>query len=105
MSWNLPPGVTGSEWQIAGPDFEQDMERVCEADVETVPLHLAQEILDAVVSAKAGGMPDTDKYAILIRQSFIGGPCGWEGEVTVTGYRGVLTWTCPACGTDHEDEE
>ena len=26
---NYPPGVTGSEYEIAGPDYEQDLDRPC----------------------------------------------------------------------------
>jgi len=28
---NYPPGVTGREWEIAGPDSEVEEERVCPA--------------------------------------------------------------------------
>jgi hypothetical protein len=27
---NYPPGVTGSEYQIAGPDYERDASRFCD---------------------------------------------------------------------------
>ena len=102
MGGYYPDGVSGREWQIAGPDFEQDMERFCGADVETVPLHLAQEILEDMV---AGTPVRPDDYAILLRQSQRAGTCGFLGEVFVTGYGLTYTWTCPACGTEHEDEE
>ncbi len=26
---NLPPGCTGSEWEIAGPDYEKDVADYC----------------------------------------------------------------------------
>ncbi len=33
-------------------------------------------------------------------------PCEWEGTVTVDFDREVheVWWTCPACGTEHEEE-
>lgn len=29
MSSNYPPGVTGNEYEIAGPDYEKDIEELC----------------------------------------------------------------------------
>uniref|UniRef100_A0A6H1ZWZ5 Uncharacterized protein n=1 Tax=viral metagenome TaxID=1070528 RepID=A0A6H1ZWZ5_9ZZZZ len=29
FGWNYPPGVTGSEYAIAGPDYEQDYPEPC----------------------------------------------------------------------------
>ena len=29
MSSNYPPGVTGNEYEIAGPDYEQESNEVC----------------------------------------------------------------------------
>lgn len=33
---NLPPGVTGNEYQIAGPDFERDESRECPSEGFTI---------------------------------------------------------------------
>ena len=61
MSWNnYPPGVTGNEYEIAGPDFETTEETECD--------------------------------------------CGFKGEVEVEGFHGVVSWTCPQCETDHEED-
>lgn len=30
MSSNYPPGVTGNEWQIAGPEWEDDIDVACD---------------------------------------------------------------------------
>ncbi len=29
MLSNYPPGVTGNEYEIAGPDFEQEVDQEC----------------------------------------------------------------------------
>lgn len=31
------------------------------------------------------------------------GTCGWEGRTEVVIGNGVAYWTCPCCGTEHED--
>lgn len=29
FGWNYPPGVTGSEYEIAGPDYEKELDDLC----------------------------------------------------------------------------
>ena len=29
--------------------------------------------------------------------------CGWEGEAEVVFFGTRMTWTCPACGDEHDD--
>ena len=29
FGWNYPPGVTGNEFEIAGPDYEQEVDGEC----------------------------------------------------------------------------
>jgi hypothetical protein len=29
FGWNYPPGVSGNEYQIAGPDYETEREELC----------------------------------------------------------------------------
>ena len=29
FGWNYPPGVTGNEYQIAGPDYEEEVDGEC----------------------------------------------------------------------------
>ena len=29
FGWNYPPGVTGSEYAIAGPDYEKEVDELC----------------------------------------------------------------------------
>lgn len=38
MTSNYPPGVTGNEYAISGPDFEKEEERMC-AKCERTTLH------------------------------------------------------------------
>ena len=37
MLSNYPPGVTGNEWEIAGPDYEAEVEVVCPTCDNTTP--------------------------------------------------------------------
>lgn len=59
---NYPPGVTGGEFEIAGPDWEGQVDRECLEE------------------------------------------CRFAGEVEAWSYGSVLHWTCPMCGTEHEEE-
>jgi hypothetical protein len=70
---NYPPGVTGREYEIAGPSREYTDTRKCAA-VEETP----------------DGMG-------------LGDECGWEGEVDIAGYGEENWWVCPKCGTEHTE--
>lgn len=102
---NYPPGVTGNELEIAGPDYEQDEERYCGAEVQVVPAALAKDIVESVLRAQEGLRVNADVLSILIRQAEIAGECGYEGEVTVYRYQRRQWWVCPACRTSHEEDE
>lgn len=76
MSDNLPPGVTGNEWQIAGPtasrgEHELDVEHECPDD----------EVFTGAVFADMEFMVSC-------------------GTVYETYY-----WSCPRCGQDGETEK
>jgi hypothetical protein len=121
MGSNYPPGVTGREYQIAGPDYERTVKRACRAsDVEiTLPnddvpglAHLALGILDGKILIRRGADPVARAKTRLqeIISAYENGSkidvaeCPFDGEVDVQGFQGVETWTCPLCGTDHEDD-
>lgn len=77
---NYPPGVSGHEWQIAGPAYE--VEREEQRDVE----HDECSVLDGEGSGFSG------EVAALVTDF---GP----------GYTRLVEWTCPRCGTMVEQEE
>lgn len=115
---NYPPGVTGREWQIAGPDYEGPMMRRCEADdvrwvAAVVVTSRMQEIQRLTEMRKDALRPDyfdteiARQVAALLEppdEQVTEGPCEWEGEVDVQVYGTTATWDCPRCGTTHEDE-
>lgn len=112
MSSNLPPGVTGNEYEIAGPDFERDEERACmirDLDVRTISSYGESRIKHAIeqLSGAANVMVAVGylRTALLdINHVEMDAECPFEGVVTVTGYQGVVTWECPLCRFVHEDE-
>lgn len=113
MSSNLPPGVTGNEYEIAGPDFERDEYRECPMEgttVRTISGYGMNRLDEAIAMLSAGGANLVVVLAHLrsaradIDTIDIDGECPFGGDVTVAGYGGVVSWECPACRTIHEDE-
>lgn len=115
MSSNYPPGVTGRERQIAG-DIERVMNRLCVNDTyDVVQAHRLLDFLP-LEDAHPGGDPAMfieEIRAWIIENQYEeaeGEECGFDGDVDCVidpvGY-GVVTisWTCPWCGSEHEDEE
>lgn len=41
FGWSYPPGVTGREFAIAGPDFEGEVERYCPTCEKVTPFEAA----------------------------------------------------------------
>lgn len=72
---NYPPGVSGNEWQIAGPSKEWDEEREVE--------HACDE--DRFEENFEG------KALVRVTQ--------WDF------YSRSIEWVCPQCGEDVEDED
>jgi hypothetical protein len=119
MGWSLPPGVTGHEYQISGPDWEDDQEVQCDAEQVVIHVSLdrerraaatAKDYVERALSAAATG--DADAAARFLRvalpQMAQAAPeqvhleaCPWDGVVTVQGYQGESWWECPVCGAEH----
>ena len=79
---NYPPGVTGREFAIAGPDWEGEEQRTCEnTDVEVV--------IQGVDGPVAITLPECPVI---------------DFEVGAWAFGGVLHWTCPVCGREYEED-
>ena len=82
---NYPPGVTGNEFEIAGPDAEWDEMQTCTNTVQaTIP--------QGGVYSDSSVMEDVERE------------CGFEGEVSCWSYQGVMHWECPDCGHEYEED-
>lgn len=105
MSSNYPPGVTGNEPEIAGYP-EREAERECGATAAFVPREqlIALRSLDRTVStAIRQQVRRVLAWADEYEQEH---DCAYSGPVTLfDAGLGVATWTCPACGAEHEEEQ
>ena len=101
---NYPPGVTGLEFEIAGPDWDGEMDVECGAwaDLWVVSNDLARGLKDAVGSKDqalvnaAISWADTEPVPVQTQ-----GTCPFAGEVVAWTYAGELFWNCPVCDTGH----
>lgn len=109
MLSNYPPGVTGGELQIAGPDVEMEMYRTCGARwVTTVPRRIVDMMLDNVTvhfdqMTLNDFVSEVRDLRRLMDEAEDEWYCRYEGEVLVTLYRDREWWYCPACGAEHEN--
>lgn len=119
---NYPPGVTGNEYAIAGPDYEAEEDRDCaEECAEFVSLthvdaflgDLARRLLEAAAHGAQGSSfeaamksgADGVKVALgELKALAVDKPCEFSGEVMVTGYGGQRWWTCPSCGSETTED-
>ena len=117
---NYPPGVTGREYAIAGPDREWDDEAECENDGVTFTV-LAKDddkALDTILALaeKASETTDHSEVASLLRNVgllarqikrglFVAedAVCPFVGEVTWASYGSEAWWDCPLCGDQHTE--
>jgi hypothetical protein len=111
-----PPGVTGNEFQIAGPDYEETEFKECAAkDVEWRMLTeaaerrlvtLVEELRKCALEAKPPQLPmlwSLGQSANDIRTVDFE-VCPFTGDVEVTGFRGQRWWICPGCRTEHNED-
>jgi hypothetical protein len=124
---NLPPGVTGNEYQIAGPDREWDDYRECDSegfstqtitDFGTNSLNTAIDHVKVVADSLRllGGLDEHTRQLTTavhyIRQALsdvvsadVDGKCPFGSDVSLESYLGVETWECPICRVLHQTEE
>jgi hypothetical protein len=110
---NLPAGVTGNEYQIAGAQYEADHVMECDAEqVQIVSisgfgqqrieraLELIRENADKPArelhSYLLTAMDEINKVDLEV--------CPFVGNVTVYRPGAEEWWRCPLCTTDHRDE-
>ena len=113
MSDNYPPGVTGREYAIAGPDWEEEFWRVCgnkNATVRTISEY-GKRLLEQAVAHLKMSVYDPNKASMMlqmaigdIQEADLAEECPFEGEVIVQAFEGVLSWECPVCREQHEDD-
>ena len=106
---NYPPGVTGNEPEIAGyPSMTLDKQ--CEEDVPYIATWVVTEHLDGIAAVIARS--DDTIPAIIeqlghlwehLNKDAVDVTCGFDGDVDAEMAYGVAYWTCPRCGTEHED--
>ena len=113
MSDNYPPGVTGNEWQIAGPEREWDETVECDSEgftVRTISMYGRNQIDNAL--KELGEDPLNIHVAIArLRQALsdietvdVDGKCPFVGDVTLQQYEGESSWECPICREVHMRE-
>jgi hypothetical protein len=117
MSSNYPPGVTGRE-DVFGPQAERTMSKDCDNE-EWWPVLLGDDAAGWVqhVANLVEHGADADKIAANVAKmkEAIDGcqrvtdndeavQCEFSGDVDVQIWSGSMTWTCPRCGKEHDDE-
>lgn len=43
FGWDYPPGVTGNEYEIAGPDYEKETDELCPRRMDADSINLLSE--------------------------------------------------------------
>lgn len=117
MMSNYPPGVTGHEYEIAGPDAEYDDTREC--GVEGASFFVAGSHVQAALSKAYALIKESDDltdpairrdalYAIADGLTSLerieGRTCPFVGPVSIEAYRHSAWWTCPICDARHDEE-
>lgn len=117
---NYPPGVTGREYEIAGPDNEWEEEFECWNEefqyirISTFAFQWASDLGKKVHTTT--GKEDVknhlhDYLAILnalfnmpdMASDIITEKCDFVGDVLKQSYRGKSWWQCPKCGKEYEE--
>lgn len=116
---NYPPGVTGREFEIAGPDSEWEEEFECDNSnfqYVMIPPSTFKFCSDmGKLKWKIEGQNKLEKnwyhYASMMDVMFNNGSmttevqteeCGFAGDVIKYSYRDNVWWDCPRCGKTYE---
>lgn len=116
---NYPDGVSGLEYEIAGPDNEWEEEFECTNEFEYIMISpyafkfcsefgkkiyktTGQEEINKNPYFYASTINALFNYSGLTKEVQIG-KCNFVGEILKESYRGQISWSCPYCGKDYED--
>lgn len=119
---NYPPGVSGNEYEIAGPDHEWEEEFECTNEkfeyIMIAPFsHKFCSDMGKKIHRTTGQEDlnnNTYYYASMINQMFNSPSitkeiqykkCEFVGEVSKQSYRKEIWWSCPYCGKDYSEYE
>ena len=119
---NYPPGVTGNEYAISGPSYEETEEKDCDSQqCLYVPMTLVRDSVATaverlVIAMAIGGageqvalemrkaMNNLNDLVMALPDVEVEHPCEWSGSVDVQGYGSQKWWTCPQCGIEHTED-
>lgn len=123
---NYPPGVTGNEYAIAGPDAEFDLDVTCaddgdggavsisvvDATARSALKNLQTFLVKALEAFDSGDADAARRWVAQAKgQAFMAGHddvelerCPFVGTVTVQAFHGEMWWDCPLCGMEHRSE-
>jgi hypothetical protein len=118
---NYPPGVTGNEYEIAGPDREWE-EEDWECTNQTrkfVKVHpnlvdQLRKLVNTHYNVNRFNEEKENFYSLVTSVSFYLlnyetdihiEPCGYVGDIAKQSYQGKSFWTCPQCNQDYEKYE
>ena len=118
---NYPPGVSGNEYEIAGPDNEwEDDDFACSNDeFEYVMISPATfEYISEMsrlyyMENHLAQIRDNLRHRLSLLSAYIDssnittevqyGKCGYAGTVLKESYRDQVWWNCPHCGKRYEE--
>lgn len=118
---NYPPGVSGNEYEISGPDSEWEEEFQCDNDdfefvmISPHAWNYLSETGKLINTIKGQEEINTNWYhrfsminAMInyadITTEIQHGKCGFVGEVLKQSYRSEIWWDCPQCGKRYEQD-
>lgn len=117
---NYPPGVTGNEFAIAGPDKEWEEEFQCTNDefeyvmISPEAYEYASEFARKMYRTNEIEFVKENIYKFLaslnnhfnfssITTQIQYGKCGFADVVLKQSYRDEVWWDCPQCGKTYEE--
>jgi predicted RNA-binding Zn-ribbon protein involved in translation (DUF1610 family) len=117
---NYPPGVSGLEYEIAGPDNEWEEEFECDntnlryVRITENTFNYCSELGKKIYKTEGQKSLKENFYTYASRiNSMFNSPqinpevivteCTYVGTVLKESYRGNVYWECPSCGKTYEE--
>lgn len=118
---NYPPGVSGNEYEIAGPDNEWEEEFECSNEkfeyvrISPHSFKWASDLGKKIhtTSGKQEVMDNLYHYLSILNVCFslsemssdvVTEKCNFSGVVLKQSYRSLVWWSCPVCAKEYEEE-